>query len=484
MTAGQLLKGLSFIESTVEASTLVTGVVSDTRKIIPGACFVCIAGLRFDSHSAAADMMEQGASFVVVTRRLEGDFPQVVVEDSRAALSILWSNWYGNPEQSFRTVVGITGTNGKTSTSLILRHILQKAGCVCGLIGTTKYVVDKVEYDAPLTTPDPEALFGYFAQMREAGCDTLIMEVSSHSLSQRRVENIPFTVGIFTNLTQDHLDYHGTMENYRKEKEKLFSMCRVGLVNRDDAACDHFLESAKCKTYTYGMGNADFSAQDAVLSAEGVEYRLSYEHGELSAKIGIPGRFSVYNSCAGAACALLLGVDTGVIEEALRTMPGVDGRMQRQPDTCGVSVLIDYAHTPDALENVLTTLCDLPHGKIYTVFGCGGDRDPMKRPLMGEIACRYSNRVVITSDNPRTEDPEAIIRDILKGCEGKESLWRVVVDRTEAIHTALSAAEAGDVVLLAGKGHEEYVIDKDGKHPYSERAIVRAYYQNRRENEQ
>lgn len=476
MKASKLLSGLKILSSTADLSLEVTGVVSDTRKVLNGHVFVCIEGLRFDAHTAAREMIEKGAAFVVVSRPVDADLPQVLVEDTREALSALYAAWFDHPEQKFRYVVGITGTNGKTSTSMILRHILTDAGHKCGLIGTTKYVVGDAEYEAPLTTPDPEALFSYFAEMIEAGCDTLIMEVSSHSLSQKRVSPIPFTVGIFTNLTQDHLDYHGTMEAYRKEKEKLFSMCRVGLINSDDPSAEAFLASAACKTYTYGTKSADFKAENILLAAHGVEYDVKSEFGDLRAELYIPGRFSVYNSLAAASCALWMGVDSLTLAASLQTMPGVDGRMQRLPNTQGVTVLIDYAHTPDALENVLQTIRGVPHGKIYTIFGCGGDRDPKKRPIMGDIACRYSDRAIVTSDNPRTEEPEAILADILAGCKDHPNLYRVIVDRTEAIRFALSEAEEGDVVLLAGKGHEEYVIDKTGKHPYSEKEIVRQFY--------
>ncbi len=478
MLARELVAELEFENRGADLDKPVRTIVSDTRSEVSGAVFVCIAGARFDSHTMAAEMVRRGALFCVCDHEIEASVPHLLVPDTRAALSLLWSAWYGHPERAFSTIIGITGTNGKTSTSLMIRQILSHASYRCGVIGTTKYIVGDKEYDAPLTTPDPEQLFRYFAEMIENGLDTLIMEVSSHSLAQRRVEGIPFTVGIFTNLTQDHLDYHGTMEAYRKEKEKLFSLCKLGLINADDPASGYFLESAACKTYTYGeKAGVNFCASDLTLDALGVGYRYLEENAEQGEiRLAIPGKFSVYNSLAAISCARLLHVDFRTCREAIERMPGVPGRMQRVPDTGNVTVLLDYAHTPDALENVLSSVRGFCRGRILCVFGCGGDRDHTKRPIMGRIACSLSDLAFITSDNPRTEDPEAIIRDVLLGCAGYENKYRVVCDRSDAIRAALDEARDDDVVLLAGKGHEQYVIDRTGKHPYSEKAVVTEYF--------
>ncbi|MBR6530419.1 MAG: UDP-N-acetylmuramoyl-L-alanyl-D-glutamate--2,6-diaminopimelate ligase [Clostridia bacterium] len=474
MKARELLFGIELLEVCASLEEEISAVVTDTRAVKRDALFVCIAGTKFDSHTAAAEVFANGAALLVSEQKLEG-VPYVLVADTHLAVSRIYANLYGNPERKFSHVIGITGTNGKTSTSMMARRIFEAAGHKVGLIGTTKYVVGDKEYDAPMTTPAPQDLFRYFAEMIDAGCDTLIMEVSSHSLSQKRVEGIDFTVGVFTNLTQDHLDYHGTMENYRREKEKLFSVCRQGVINLDDPSSAYFFESAKCPAASYGCGEADFAARDLVVTAFGVEYRFVTPVGEAKIAVPIPGKFSAYNSMAAAASALLSGIDLATVAQALSAMPGVPGRVERQPNTGSVSVLIDYAHTPDALLNVLLTLNDLPHGRIITLFGCGGDRDPKKRPIMGRIACENSDLVIVTSDNPRTEEPEDIIRDILAGCDRKK-VHAVITDRTEAIRRALTDAEDGDVILLAGKGHEEYVIDKTGKHPYSEKAIVADFY--------
>lgn len=481
MNVQELLSGIAIKNAVSLPQQEVTAVVTNTAQIVPGALFICIRGTKFDSHSAARQMVEQGACLLVSEQQLPEDLPYVLVEDTHAALTRICANFYGNPQRKFKHLIGITGTNGKTSTSMMARKIFEAAGHRVGLLGTTKYVVGDREYDAPLTTPAPQDLFFYFSEMIQAGCDTLIMEVSSHALSQKRVEGMEFTVGIFTNLTQDHLDYHGTMEAYRKEKEKLFSICKVGLINADDEASAHFLASAKCPTYTYGMHGAAFTAKDVCATVNGVQYSFEGMGRSAALSVGIPGRFTVYNSMAAASAALLSGIELSTVAAALAEMAGVPGRVERLPGTGGVSVILDYAHTPDALDNVLKTLGALPHGRIFTVFGCGGDRDPKKRPIMGKIACENSDCVIVTSDNPRTEDPEAIIRDILVGCEPKERVYAVITDRTEAIIRALTDARDGDVVLLAGKGHEEYVIDRTGKHPYSEKEIVRQYYLQKKE---
>lgn len=480
MKARDLLLGLELLDTKADLEAEISSVVTDTRAVQAASLFVCISGTRFDSHTCAGEVYEKGAALLVSERPLQG-VPYVLVEDTRLAVSRIYANLYDNPQKKFRHIIGITGTNGKTSTSLMARRIFEEAGHRVGLIGTTKYVVGDREYDAPMTTPGPQDLFSYFAQMIDAGCDTLIMEVSSHSLSQKRVEGIDFTVGVFTNLTQDHLDYHGTMENYRKEKEKLFSMCQVGLINTDDASAPYFFESAACKTYGYGTDNAAFAVCNLKASVEGVQYTLqNSEFGNLDLTVHIPGRFSAYNSAAAASAALLSGIAPQTVQKALFEMEGVAGRVERLKNTGDVSVLIDYAHTPDALLNVLSTLQDLPHERIITVFGCGGDRDPTKRAVMGRVACENSDLVIVTSDNPRTEDPQKIIDDILEGCD-KARVHAVISDRTEAIYRALSDARPGDVVLLAGKGHEEYIIDHTGKHPYSEKEVVCTFYQKQAE---
>lgn len=460
----------------------ISRIVSDTREVCADCAFVCIAGGRFDSHTCAREVIDRGAALVVCDRALDADIPQVRVADTREALSLLWSAYYGHPQRSFRHIVGITGTNGKTSTSLMLRRILEDAGCSCGVVGTTQYIVGQNAYDAPLTTPDPADLFRLFAEMREAKNDTLLMEVSSHSMAQKRVCGIPFELCIFTNLTQDHLDYHGTMEAYGSEKKKLFSLCKTGLFNADDPACEDFVQSASCEIYRYGTdAKAAFGAADIALFSDHVAYTLTRQEIKQPVKVPVPGLFSVYNSLAAASAALLYGVDPRSIAASLAAMEAVPGRMERVENDRGITVLIDFAHTPNALENVLKTINGFKRGKLYTLFGCGGDRDRQKRPLMGEIACRYSDAVTVTSDNSRTEEKADIIAQILEGCRDTNTPVRVIEDRTEAIIQTLNSAGAGDVVLLAGKGHEAYEIDKTGKHPYSEKDIVRRFFDEKQE---
>lgn len=482
MRAEALFSGLTVLSDLASSDLEITGVATCLDEVKEGGLFVCIKGTSFDGHTLIGEAFARGACLALGEKAYEGPFPYVRVKNSREALFFLLSNWYGAPEKSFRFTVGITGTNGKTSTAHLLSHILKKAGHRVGVIGTTGYAVGDIRYPLSMTTPSGHALFSCFEKMRSAGCDALVMEVSSHALSQKRVAGLRFTLGIFTNLTQDHLDYHGTMEAYRAEKEKLFSQCETGLVNRKDAASGHFLKSAKCPVYTFGTRDADFYEREVHLAESGSTYRLSHPGGETDILLPLAGEFNVSNSVAAAAAALLLGISPDTVAAALTSAKAAPGRLQRLKNTGDVSVYVDFAHTPDALERVLSALRPLCKGRLYTVFGCGGDRDRTKRPIMGEIACRHSDVVVLTSDNPRTEDPLSILSDIRAGCAGWESKLTVLPDRTEAIRCALERAEAGDTVLLAGKGHEEYIIDASGKHPYSEAEVVRQFYLERQES--
>jgi len=487
MTDIQLLSGVSdrleLVENRLKSSCEVTGVVSDTKKIKKGNVFVCIKGASFDAHEFAADAIRAGACFAVAERPLDESIPHIVVKSTRRALPLLLSSFYGFPEKSFKRVIGITGTNGKTSTSYMLKNIFEAAGYKTGLIGTMKYLVGNEEYKcdksgAFLTTPDSELLFALMDEMRRKDVDVLIMEVSSHSLALDKVCSMHFDDAIFTNLTVDHLDFHKTMEAYRQAKKKLFAMADTGFFNNDDPSSAEMMKNSPCRCVTYGAkGNeADFTAKNIRLKgAEGIEYELLAQGLIFRIKLPIPGNFSVYNSLAAASCALDCGILPGVIAGALANMEHVRGRIERVPIDAPYSVFIDFAHTPDALENVLNTIKGFAEGRIITLFGCGGDRDKTKRPVMAKIAADMSDFVIVTSDNSRTEEKEAIIKDILVGMENVKTPYVSITDRTEAIKYAMDMAEKDDVILLAGKGHEEYEIDKTGKHPYSEKNIVTEY---------
>ncbi len=457
----------------------VNSVSSDSRKIESGAAFVCLKGLKVDGRVWIPQSFEKGAVVAICQEKPEVDVPYVLVEDTRAVLPLLLSNFYGHPERSFRRIIGITGTNGKTTTSFMMKAIFDRAGCKTGLIGTTKYLVCDEEFpvdagSALLTTPDPELLFRLFSAMREKGVDTVIMEASSHALALRKLTGVPFDVGVFTNLTQDHIDFHKTMDEYLEAKKGLFQVAKKGIFNCDDNAFDRISANVSSSVTTYSAkGSGDYAATK-ILSHDdkGIAYRLKCGAEEKEIYVAVPGSFTVYNSLAAIATAREEGIAWEPILEALAEMSGVKGRIERIPTKTPYSVFIDFAHTPDALENILKNLREFTTGRLITLFGCGGDRDKTKRPIMGAIACRLSDFVVITSDNCRSEKKEDIIRDIVAGAENAGCQFITITDRTEAIKYALDHAQPGDVILLAGKGHEEYEIDQNGKHEYSERKIV------------
>jgi len=479
MKLQELFSDIAVLSWNADPMLEVTSVSSDSRKIESGAAFVCLKGLKVDGRVWIPQSFEKGAVVAICQEKPEAEVPYVLVEDTRAALPLLLSNFYQHPEKSFRRIIGITGTNGKTTTSFMMKAIFDRAGCKTGLIGTTKYLVCDEEFpvdagSALLTTPDPELLFRLFAAMREKGVDTVIMEASSHALALKKLTGVPFDLGVFTNLTQDHIDFHKTMEEYLEAKKGLFRVAKKGIFNCDDQAFERISHEVSSTVVTYSAkGEGDYSSAK-ILSHDdrGIKYLLKCEGEEKEIFVSVPGSFTVYNSLAAIAAAREEGIGWDSILSALSNMEGVKGRIERIPTKTPYSVFIDFAHTPDALENILKNLREFTTGRLVTLFGCGGDRDKTKRPIMGGIACRMSDFVIITSDNCRSEKKEDIIGDIVAGAEGAGCAYTTITDRTEAICFALDQAKPGDVILLAGKGREEYEIDQNGKHEYSERKIV------------
>ena len=473
MLLSELIKRLDIIESNVPADAEITGLSDTNCRIEQGNLFICIVGLRWDGHIFISEALSKGAAAVVVqTRPEDTSIPYILVESTRRAAAFLWMAWYNNPADNLK-IIGITGTNGKSSTLCMLKNIFDSCGQKTAAIGTIKYIIGDIEYEAVLTTPDPKDLAKLFAQIRDAGIEYVIMEVSSHSLEFEKVAALSFELGIFTNLTQDHLDLHKSMESYMNAKAKLFSMCKLGLFNLQDPASQKIIEQSTSDNYTYAIedNNADFVAKEAKYkSVDGVEYEMLSCDDIFRINSRIPGKFAVYNTLAAAAAAKLMGItDTAIIKGIYDTT--VKGRIEKLDIPCvDYSVIIDYAHTPDALTNVLSAINEFIEGRVITLFGCGGDRDKSKRPIMGEIASENSDYCIVTSDNSRSEEPAAIIADIAAGIKKKN--YTIIEDRTEAIKHALSIAKRGDAILLAGKGHEEYVKDKNGTSYYSERDVV------------
>lgn len=454
------------------ADIQITDLTCDSRKVKQGFAFVCINGTAIDGHIFALQAEQNGAA-VIIAEKPTGARREVLVPDTHAAYAAMSAAYFGRPADSFH-LVGVTGTNGKTSVTYMLKAIIDAAGYKTGVIGTIQNLIGDEVVPAENTTPDAYELNRLFARMRDAGCEYVLMEASSHALDQKRVYDLPFEVAAFTNLTQDHLDYHKTMENYLQAKKKLFGMCKTAVVNLDDPYADRILADLSCKSVTYSVSRNDstYSANGVCMRPDGIEYELVGYHFIHHIKIRTGGKFSVYNSLCAAVCAMELGFSTAQIADALETLDGVKGRAEVVPTGKDFTVIIDYAHTPDGLANILSTFKELKKGRLVCLFGCGGDRDATKRPQMGAIAARLSDYVIVTSDNPRTEDPSAIIEDILAGMKDTKTPYTVIENRVEAIHYAITQAHKDDIIVLAGKGHETYQILASGKIHLDEREVI------------
>lgn len=477
MKLRELLKNIGVLAHTADLETNISAICYDSRKAEPGCLFVAIGGFATDGNRFIPMAMEKGAVAVVTAKKPEGEVPYILVESDRLALALLGCNFYGNPAKSM-TMIGITGTNGKTSSTLLLKQVLEKTqGAKVGLIGTMANMIGQEVIPTERTTPESLDLQALFARMRDSGCTHVVMEVSSHAITLERIGGVRFDVAAFTNLTEDHLDFHKTMDAYCDAKAELFRRCDRAVVNADDSYTGRILSAAACPVLTTSVTTKEgLHAEDVALHAEGISFTAVCGEERERVMLPIPGKFTVYNALTVLGVARQLGISLHDSAEALKSAEGVKGRVEVVP-TPGTpySVLIDYAHTPDALENVLRTVRDFCKGRLITVFGCGGDRDPMKRPIMGKIGVELSDIAIITSDNPRTEAPMAIIQDILKGVNQESGEYIVMEDRRGAIRYAMDIAEKNDIIVLAGKGHETYQ-DIDGqKHHLDEREEVAAH---------
>ena len=478
-----LLRGLEILQLHADDQLEITGVQYDSRQVTAGDLFVAVSGFQTDGHKYIEKAAQSGAVCTVCERKPETDIPYVLVPDARAALAVLGANWYGHPADSM-CMIGITGTNGKTTSTYLLKHILEKTvGAKVGLIGTIQNMIGERVLHTERTTPESIELQKLFAEMKEAGCTHVIMEVSSHALVLHRADQIRFAVGVFTNLTEDHLDFHKTMDAYCEAKAMLFSRCETGVVNVDDAYAAKIMQNASCRLLTMSAQGkpASLAAENIDLHADRVEFDAVYDGARCAMTLGIPGIFSVYNALGVVGAALALGVPLDKIAGALRTAKSVKGRVEVVP-TPGkdYTVIIDYSHTPDSLENILRAVRGFCKGRILAVFGCGGDRDPYKRPVMGKIASELADVSIVTSDNPRTEDPYKILRQILAGMQETEKPYEVIESRVSAIGRAMELAQKDDVIVLCGKGHETYQEIGHEKHHLDEREVVAAYLEGKK----
>ena len=477
MKLKDLLKDIPVLECTADLGLEIEMVHYDSRKVTPGSLFAAVSGFASDGNRFIPMALEKGAVAVITAKKPEIDVPYVLVESDRLALALLGCNFYGHPAKSM-TMIGVTGTNGKTSVTLLLKQVLEKTlGAKVGLIGTMANLVGDEVIPTERTTPESFDLQALFARMRDAGCTHVVMEVSSHAVTLERIGGTHFDVAAFTNLTEDHLDFHKTMDAYCDAKAELFRRCDKAVVNADDSYSGRILAAAACPVVTTSVtGNGDLSAKNLELQSEGIRFTAACGGEEVAVQLPIPGKFTVYNALTVMGIARQLGISLIDCAAALKTVTGVKGRIEVVPTPeTPYSVLIDYAHTPDGLENVLSSVKDFCKGRLIAVFGCGGDRDPIKRPIMGQIGVKLSDIAIITSDNPRTEDPMAIIEDILKGVKKEYGEYIVMEDRRAAIRYAMDIAEKDDIIVLAGKGHETYQ-DIDGhKYHLDEREEVAAH---------
>lgn len=477
MKLEKLIEGLDILKIEGDLNEDITRIVYDSRRAVPGSLFVCIDGFKTDGHKYIQSAMDNGATAFLVSKDVPilENMTVIKVPDTRYALAHVSAAYFGHPSESF-TLVGVTGTKGKTTITYMIKSILEKAGQTVGLIGTVANIIGSEKIPAQRTTPESLDLQELFDNMKEKGADTVVMEVSSQGLKLHRVAASSFDIGVFTNLSEDHIggNEHPDMEDYLKSKIKLFSMAKRGLVNIDSEYAKRVLDESKCPCMTFGVENkADIYAENIVTHADSVEFDVKTPWFSDHVKVSVPGRFSVYNALAAIGVAGMMGIEPEHITDGLKEIH-IPGRAEVVPTPKKpYTVMVDYAHTPDSLKNILLTVKEFVPNRLICVFGCGGDRDRSKRPQMGRISGEIADITVITSDNPRTEEPMAIIKDIEEGIKQTNGQYIIIQDRTEAIRYAMTIAQKGDIIVLAGKGHETYQIFKDKTIHYDEREIVK-----------
>ncbi|MCI5971143.1 MAG: UDP-N-acetylmuramoyl-L-alanyl-D-glutamate--2,6-diaminopimelate ligase, partial [Oscillospiraceae bacterium] len=474
MKLTDLIKDLKPVKINGKSDIGINKIEYDSRKVTQNDVFVAVRGYKTDGHNYIEQAIKNGAAAVIAEEHTENiKVCEIITDNTRKALSLVSAAYYGYPSKKMK-LIGITGTNGKTTTTYLVKSILEFAGYKVGLIGTNQNMIGSKVIPTERTTPESLELQKLFADMVAEGAEYCVMEVSSHSLCLDRVYGNPFYIGAFTNLTQDHLDFHKTMEEYAKAKSILFTMCERAVVNADDKYVNAIIENADCKVVKYGINKkSDITAKNIKYNQRGVLFEVETPFGSENIRLDIPGEFSVYNALCAIGVCQGTGVGISDIAKALILAKGVKGRAEVLSTPTDYTVMIDYAHTPDGLENIIGTVKGFCRGRVITVFGCGGDRDATKRPKMGKIAGDLSDFCVVTSDNPRTEDPDAIIKDILSGMTDVKAEYVAICDRTEAIEYAMRIAKENDIIILAGKGHETYQILKDKTIHYDEREIVR-----------
>ncbi len=471
MLLADLLSGINYTTN-ADLSAEIKDLTADSRVAAEGILFCCIRGLSRDGHEFAAQAAQAGA--VVVVDHDTGAANQIIVENTRLAFAEICENFFGNPLKRLK-LVGITGTNGKTSITYMLKHVLEASGHKTGLIGTIQNMIGDEAVETHYTTPDTYELHRLFGRMADAGCEFCVMEVSSFALAQGRVAGLHFDTACFTNFTQDHLDTHGTMENYFAAKCMLFDMCDKAVINIDDEWGRRIPLGENIPLISVAVEQAaTLMAEKVVCRADGVSFAMSVPEcgAKTEVSVGIPGRFTAHNLLCAAGCAYSLGLKPEEIAAALHTVKGIKGRAEVYPTGRDFTIILDYAHSPDGVRNILSSMREVCTGRLIVLFGCGGDRDATKRPIMGELASELADFVIVTSDNPRTENPAEIIRQIVVGVEKHNTPHVVIENRREAMEYAVRNAQKDDVIVLAGKGHETYQILNSGTIHFDEREVL------------
>ncbi|MGE5417200.1 MAG: UDP-N-acetylmuramoyl-L-alanyl-D-glutamate--2,6-diaminopimelate ligase [Acidobacteriota bacterium] len=480
MILEEILRGQEYQVVQGDLNAPISGIEYDSRRIRKGSLFVCIPGTKTDGHLFVPEALKKGATALVVEKAVEAppECTVIKVTDTHKLLPAMAASFYGHPSRDLR-VIGVTGTNGKTTTTHLIKAILEEAGHKVGLIGTLYASWQGQTEHLANTTPESLDIERFMSRVKSEGGSYVVMEVSSHALDMGRVKEIDFDVAVFTNLTQDHLDYHKTLENYRNAKGILFAGLandkgNFAVANADDEAGPYFVEVAATETITYGLSDKSrIRAVEPQVTASGSTFDVVYPGGKMCVRLKLAGLFNVYNALASIGFALQEGIAPSKIKKALEKVTGVSGRFESVNEGQEFTVIVDYAHTPDGLENVLRTARQIVEGRMITVFGCGGDRDRKKRPIMGKIAAQLSDFSFVTSDNPRSEEPMAIIEEILVGMKDVEGAhYAVIPDRRDAIHHAIKMAAKGDIIMIAGKGHEDYQIIKGVTYPFDDRVVA------------
>jgi UDP-N-acetylmuramoyl-L-alanyl-D-glutamate--2,6-diaminopimelate ligase len=486
MKLQKLLKNLHLLIPFKGEDLEITSIENDNRRVQNGSLFICIKGYTVDGHDFAEAAVKNGAAAILAERPIALDVPVILVKDTTRAMAVLADTFYGQPTKKLH-LIGITGTNGKTTTSHLIEKIMVDAGQRTGLIGTMYTKIAEETIETKNTTPESLTLQKTFQQMVDRGVETAVMEVSSHALDLGRVHGCDYDVAVFTNLTQDHLDYHKTMDEYKRAKSLLFAQLgntfnhqhpKFAVLNADDQASEMYSRATAAHIVTYGIDmKADIQAKDIQMTSSGTSFNLIIETEIYPVQMQLIGKFSVYNVLASIAASLVSGIEINQIIKSIESVEGVSGRFELVNAGQDFTVIVDYAHTPDSLENVLKTIQHIAKKKVFVIVGCGGDRDRTKRPLMAQIACQWATDPILTSDNPRSEDPLVILKEMEAGVKGEK--YKIIPDRKEAINTAIQQASKDDVVLIAGKGHETYQIIGNIVHDFDDRLVAREAIEGR-----